>query len=243
MSKIQFVLPKMKIMKNSYYIFLISFMCVCTIKSGPNLTLFFTPEPLTDIEKIAKKLKKPGKIAKYTAKGILQKTPIVEGITAIYGGYINISDYNGELSFPRKHQKPTVDIIITPEIVPVPLFESTILHWKLVPRLPATMYVCEKIHDEQKNEYYWQTTEVPVIEDTTIPLAAVIIIAKPKNIKMDAGRTPTQSTQNLVLPNICVKKRSDIVNSAYVITIRHLLKPVHKEENRDSLTITTQIVD
>lgn len=230
-------------MKKNYYPYLISFIFCCTIKSGPNLTLFFTPEPLTDIEKISQKLKKPGKLAKYKVKGAMQPS-IVQGIMAIYGGYISTSDYNGELSFPRKHQKATIDIIVTQEIVPVPLFESTILRWKRIPGLPAHMYVCEKIYDGQKDQYYWQTSEVPILEDMAVPLAAIVIIAKPKNISMEIGKTVTQASENLVLPNIFVKKGINIIeNSTYMLTIRHLFKPVNMEENREPLKIITQIID
>jgi hypothetical protein len=215
----------------------------CLVYAEPRIVLFFKQEPLTDAEKIHEKLKKPGKIAKYTVKGMMQTSPI-EGFIGIYGGYVSASDYNGELSFPRKHQKNIVDIIITPEVMPVPLFESTIHHLNRIAGLPATMYRCEFIHNDQKNEDYWQTSEIPLPEDLAIPLSAIVIIAKPKNIRMEIGKTSAHESGNFVLPNIFVKKGiTTIDNSLYMLTIRHLFKPVETEENREPLKILTQIAD
>src|SRR5438477_11328684 len=130
-------------MKNIKYIHLMLLLTMSySTHSGPRMTLFFKPELLTDAEKLSQKLKKPGKLAKYTAKGIL-KTSLVEGFLGTYGGYIAASDYNGELSFPRKHLGNTMTVIITPQIIPIPLFENTILNLSRVPGVPASMYVCE----------------------------------------------------------------------------------------------------
>lgn len=211
--------------------------------SGPRMTLFFKPELLTDAEKISQKLKRPGKLAKYTAKGIL-KTSLVEGFLGTYGGYIATSDYNGELSFPRKHLGKTITIVITPQIVPIPLFENTILNFSRVPGVPASMYVCEQIYDEQKDQHYWQTNEITVLQDMNIPLTALVILAKPKNMRMHVGKTLVNETANFVLPDVYVKKGiNNVENNLYMLTIRHLFKPVETEENREPLKIITQIID
>jgi hypothetical protein len=244
MSKIQFVLPVKWDMKKSKYIHLMILLSMFgAVYAGPRMALFFTPEPLTDAEKIHKKLARPEKVAKYTARGILQPS-MVEGILATYGGYVTSSDYNGELSFPRKHTKNSVEIVITPEIVPVPLFENTILNWRRVPGLPAAMYECEQLYNEQKDQYNWQTREIPLSENMTIPLSAVVIIAKPKNMRMETSATPTHASGNFVLPNVYVKKGINITdNCLYLLTIRHFFKPVQTEENREPLRILTHIVD
>lgn len=210
---------------------------------GPRITLFLKPEMLTDAEKISQKLRKPGKLAKYTARGML-KSSCLEGIFATYGGYLTSSDYNGEVSFPRKHMENKIAIVITPQIVPIPLFENTILNFSRVPGLPASMYVCEQIHDEQKNQYYWQTNEISILEDMNIPLTAIVIIAKPKNMRMNVGKTLINESSNFILPDVFVKKGTNsIENGLYMLTIRHLFKPVETEENREPLKILTQIID
>jgi len=231
-------------MKKTKYIHLMLLLIIsCGVCAGPRMTLFFKPELLTDMEKITEKLKKPAKLAKYTARGIL-KPSLVEGIIATYGGYVEESDYNGELSFPRKHLGKTITTVITPQIIPVPLFENTILNFSRVPGVPASMYVCEQLYDEQKDQHYWQTKEVDILQDMNIPLAAMVIIAKPKNMRMNVGKTFINDTANFVLPDIYVKKgTNNIENSLYMLTIRHLFKPIETEENREPLKIITQIID
>lgn len=229
--------------KNNYVHLIVLLSISCSLYADPRIVLFLKEEPLTDAEKISKKLAKPAKLAKYAAKGMLTSS-LVEGIVATYGGFVTASDYNGELSFPRKHQKNSVDIVITPEVIPVPLFESTMVNWKRVPGVPAVMYRCQEMYNAQKEEYYWHVQEVPLSDDMTIPLAAIIIIAQPKNVRMDIGDNPTNETGNFVLPNVYVKKGIDTLkNSSYMLLIRHLFKPIQTEENREPLKILTQILD
>lgn len=233
-------------MKKNYYahpLLLLVIFASIGADPGPRISFFFRPQPLSDAEKISQKLKKPGKIAKYTLNGIVH--PIsVEGILATYGGYIDTSNYNGEISFPRKHQKAGVDILITPEIIPVSLFENTILNWNRVPGLPAKIYSCEQKYDDQKSEYYWETQEVALSQEVSIPPATIVIIAKPKNIDMNIGKKITSGTANLVLPDLYVKKGMNIIKkSTYMLTIRHLFKPVETQENREPLKIFTHIID
>ena len=231
-------------MKRNYYVHLIVLLLiVCRVAADPTITFFFRPQPLTEAEKLSQKLRKPGKIAKYAVKGKSQPA-LEEGILATYGGYVVASDYNGKVVFPRKHQKTGVDILITSEIVPVPLFENTILHWTHVSGVPAKVYSCEQKYDDRKGQYYWETQEVPVTEDMVIPLATIIILAKPKNISMNVGKTPTNETTNLVLPDVYVKKGITIIeNSLYMLTIRHLFKPVEEKETRQPLKILTHVID
>ena len=106
------------------------------------------------------------------------------------------------------------------------------------------MYVCEQVHDEEKNQHYWQTKEIGILEDMNIPLAAMVILAKPKNMRMHVGKTFINDTANFVLPDVYVKKGiNNTENSLYMLTIRHLFKPIQTEENREPLKILTQIVD
>lgn len=241
-SKIQFVLPVEWRMKKIKYIHLMVLLLnSMKIVADPTITLFFKSDP--DIETIAQKLKTPGKVAKYTLNG-MGRAPLVQGIVGTYGGYIASSNYNGEMIFPRKHQRSLVHVLITSQIVPVPLFENTILQWQRVPGVPAVLYICEQKRDDKAGTYSWHTQEIPLAEDMNIPLSAIVIVAKPKNIIMNAGIVSTHESANLVLPDLFVKKGINIVeNSTYILTLRHLFKPVVTEENREPLKILTHVLD
>ncbi len=81
-------------------------------------------------------------------------------------------------------------------------------------------------------------------EDNKIPLSAIVITADPKNVVVNAGETVTNETANLVLPDILVRKGINIVkNSSYMLTVRHLFKPVETEEKREPLKMITHIID
>lgn len=230
-------------MKKNYYVLGLPLLLLVFmgINANPTITFFF--RPFHDMEKVNKKIRKPGKLARHTVHGIVEHAPVA-GILVTYGGYVTTSSYNGEIILPRKHQKAAVTILITPEMVPIPLFENTILHWKLIPAIPAKMYSCEQKFHDKTGQCYWATQEIPLPEDGIIPLAAVIIVADPKNIVINSGETVTNETANLVLPDIQVKKGINIIeNSSYMLTIRHLFKPVGTEEKREPFKMLTHIIE
>ncbi len=230
-------------MKKNHYIVVLPLLLLSFFKivANPTITFFFTS--VHDVEKISKKLRKPGKLAKHTVHGIIQHVPVA-GLLVTYGGYITTSSYNGEIVLPRKHQKPAVTILVTPEMVPVPLFENTILHWRLISGVPAKMYSCEQKNNNRTGQNYWNVQEIPLPADNIIPLATVVIIADPEDIIMKIGETPTNETANLVLPDIEVKKGINIIkNSSYMLTIRHLFRPVDTQEKREPFKVLTHIIE
>jgi hypothetical protein len=245
-SKIQFVLPMKWLMKKKYYIHLILISLLsCFLQAAPRIVLFFKEAQVPEATTITKKIQKPAQLAHYMTKGMIhQKTPMIEGIVAVYGGYMGVSDYNGELSFPRKHQKMTVTILITPDIAPITLAENTVLSWVRVPGAPAAMYESDMIYDQDTDEHYWQTRQVLLTEDISIPLSAITIIADPKNVIMHTEKIVTNDTANLIVPPLLVKKGMNVIeNSLHMLTIRHLFKSIQTEENREPLKILTHILD
>ena len=230
-------------MKKNHYIVVLPLLLLSFFRIGANPTITFFFTSVHDVEKISKKLRKPGKLAKHTARGIIQHVPVA-GLLVTYGGYVTTSSYNGEIVLPRKHQKPAVTILVTPEMVPVSLFENTILHWSLISGLPAKMYSCEQKHNNKTGQNYWNVQEIPLPADNIIPLATIVIIAHPEDIIMKIGETPTNETANLVLPDIDVKKGINIIkNSSYMLTIRHLFRPVDTQEKREPFKVLTHIIE
>jgi hypothetical protein len=229
-------------MKKQYYVLVLSFFLSC-IKVGANPTITFFFRPSSDIEKMMHIFKKPGNLAKSMVNGMVNHSSIA-GISVLYFGYITASDYNGEVIFPRKHQKSAVTIVVTPELFPVALFENTVHHWELIPGVPVAMYVCEQKYNDKTEEYYWDSKEISVPMDRKIPLEAIIIVAKPKNIIIPSGITPTRETANLVLPPLYITKGINIVdNSTYMLTLRHLFRPVDLQNKREPIQILTHVID
>lgn len=229
-------------MKNQYLILImvltgtpISLLC------NPIVSFFFKPLPNTD--HMIQKLNKPGKIAKHTIHGITQHSPVA-GICVTYSGYVDVSDNNGQISFPRKHTTNEADIIITTALEPVSMFENTIKHWRLSPETPTSRYLLKEIYDEKNNEYSWHTEQAPLPPDNIVPLSAIVIIAKPAHIVIPSEINKTVKTANLTLPPVYVKKGINIVSDcAYFLNIRHLFKPVESKTQRTPLRLTTHLLD
>jgi len=227
------------VMKKRYLLFILPlFLIFLKLKSSPTIVLSF--DLLPDKE-AGEKIKKPGKIAKHTIKGMTHHTPMA-GILATYGGYLNASDYDGYIRFPRKHEKPSLELIVTTKIIPITMFENTIHHWQLEPGNPAAVYAIEQKYDEGKKYHYWQTTKVAQPENDQIPMTAIVIIANPDKIIIDNEATPTHEGPNLILPPIYAKKGSNMVNnSLYMLNLRHLFKFASPKYNAEPLRLTTHI--
>lgn len=228
-------------MKKYYYIFIGFFLFIC-MQMGANPTISFFFRPLSDLEKIVSKLKKPGHVVKAQVHGAMDHSSVM-GILVLYAGYMATSDFNGEIIMPRKHSSSSVNIVVMSELLPVMLFENTVDHWQFIPGVPAVMYSAEQKYDDTTG-YYWELKQIPIPADYKIPLSSIIIVAKPKNIVIPSGITPTHETANLVLPPIYVTKGINIVtNNIYMLTLRHLFKPVDVKNKRELIQILTHVID
>jgi len=194
------------------------------------ITFFFKQYPTTNAhefaQNLAKKLEKPKKLARRRIEGIVGRNPVA-GIFSTYAGFIESSNVNGQIIFPRKHTQPKLNLIITNKITPVMMFSQTVHHLELEEIRPKpAMYSIERKKDEQANTFYWdvqQVTEIP--RDYTIPPESIVIIAKPHYIYVPTGITLTDDNPNLVLPNIYVKKGINIIaNSLYMLNLMHLFR-------------------
>lgn len=241
-SKIQFALPVKTVMKNRYNV-VIALVCIghMPITANPIISFFF--KPYFDGEQFTEKLKKPGKAAKHTIQGLMQHISVA-GICTTYFGYIASSDDNGEIRFPRKHREDTIDVIITTQLEPIAFFENTIDHWEIVPGVPTQVYSLKENYNETDKNYEWLVEKKESPSNKVVPLTAIVIIAKPKNVFIPLETTPTLKTANLVLPSVFVKRGTNIVlDGAYVLNIRHFFKPVDLKTQKSTLRLTTHLLD
>lgn len=230
--------------KYTYYLMVSLFFAFLKIGAdsgtGPIITFFFKTinhkkEKLSDF-------RAPGSIAKHCVACIAKHSPVA-GIIATYNGYVSVSDYNGEIVFPRRHQKPVVNILITKELIPIFMFSKTIHHWELVPGVPAVMYSIKRI-DNPDGDSEWDITSMDVPADNKIHPATLIIDADPKFIIINQGKTPTIQSPNLVLPPVLVKKGIEIVpRSIENLDIRFLFKPVATKNKQEAVRLTTHTLN
>lgn len=218
------------------------FLCSSIPILGNTIALYLRPYPYPkeETQKVTTKLRKAGKIAKHTING-LSGHPIVAGIIATYGGFLDISDQNGLIAFPRKHTAQKLYILITPQMTPITMFAQTIHHWELNPGIPAQMFLIEKKIDEQTQKPFFDVQEVPLPENNIIPLEALVLVAKPTNMYIPTGITITHKSENWMLPDIYTKKGINVVdNTLYLLNLSHLFKPVSLEYKKEALRYRAQ---
>lgn len=223
MNKILIVGKKMN--KHIFYYIVLNF--VCSLSADPVITLFLReyPNDVNHAQAVVNKLNKPGKIAQYKTKQISNQ-PTVAGIFSTYAGYLTASSYNGQITFPRKHDKPLLYLVITPIITPIIMFANTIHHWQLEPTIPAALFTCERKNDETTGLAFWEVKQLAQPENNIIPLQALVLIAKPQNFYVPEGVTVTHETENLLLPDVYVKKGiNKLKNALYILDLSHFFSP------------------
>lgn len=172
----------------------------------------------------------------------VQKKPgdAIEGVSVSYLGYVTFSDHNGQVSFPRKQQTDTIQLLVTPRILPVyMLAPTTIHHWQLHPNMPAAMYSITQHYDNVTGIYYFKTKKINLPENQRIELNTIIIYAHPEEIYVPEGASLTKYTTNLTLPDIYAKHIQLADNALYVLSIKEYFEQINKEYKNETLDIAT----
>ena len=235
-------------MKNKIRITLIlaAFLANGIIKADAVVTFFLRPYPIImdkkECELLVEKLKRPGRIAKYCVYGLID-TSITIGIFATYAGYLNASDPDGRIIFPRKHTKDFVKLLVTNKITPIIMAENTIHHWEIEKGTPATMYHVERKQDLATELFYWSVMPVDLPANNRVPREAVVLLAKPHHVHVPIGITLASDNPNLLLPDIYVKKGiAAISNALYLLNLRHFFGQLgvmlKKEKGRYQIKVT-----
>ncbi len=159
----------------------------------------------TKFEKIKNINKKtPAQISKKLLKNEYQKFlyPTLGGFLAIYGGYVDYSNLNGQISFPLRHEKSKLYLIITPNIKLIKVKGNTISHKELdeSEKENTRTYLFEKKEDKN-SQFYWNVSKQKTTDDKIINPLSVVILTKPKNLYISTGDFLSNDNKHLVLPN------------------------------------------
>jgi len=202
------------------------------------------PKNKETVESLSKKLKQPNFVVKTRMK---QKrlSSGAQGVMALYLGDASLSDKDGQLTFPRGHQQPLVNLLITQGIQPVYIVAPATVHnWMLEKNKPAIMYQFKFEKDQETDLYYIETKEIPLPTDSMIPLETIVIIADPTSVFVPFGATITHYSPNLILPTIYIKKNFDFsYNALYTNSIKQYFDSVHAEYKPEELSIAKIITN
>ena len=197
-------------MKN-YNLFLATIFFFSIAKSKPSdniFTLFFREDPTTE-------------------NSTPKNKNIASGIVATSSGYMNISDKNGQISFPRGSQKNSIRIVVTKNVEPIFLNKGTLRHWNVTG--PAQTYVYSRKQDKETKLYFWTAKKDTLPKDKKIPLHTMVILTSPEKIYIPEGITKTNKDTQLYLPDIYVKDGIESIEDALVSgRIRQYFSPILK---------------
>jgi hypothetical protein len=162
--------------------------------------------------------------------------PVINNIYGIYNGNLARSNDIGLLTFPRTTQKEDFVFIVTPEIKPTFLLSNTIKQWKIVKPEETAFFQIKKHKDPETKLHYWKVLQISQPKKNIVPIQSIVIIAKPKNIYVPLGATPTTKYPNLVLPPFYAKRTLDrIHNALFVLNIKQFFAPVRVQTKSDKL--------
>jgi hypothetical protein len=159
----------------------------------------------------------------------LLNLPLNFGIFATYMGYITYSNEIGQIIFPRKTVKDSINLLIANDIEPIFMLKNTIAFWKIHNKALAQMYKFERKIDLETKLNYWEVTKRDIPKNNKIPLHTIIIFANTEDIFVPTGITPTNAGPQLILPNIYVKLNTNYVkNALFTLTIKPFYSPLKK---------------
>lgn len=200
------------------------------------------------IEKIEKlSLKTPGEFSNKLLKKEAKKyfMPNLSGFMALYSGYIDYSNPDGLVSFPLRHTKSKLYLVITPRIKLVDAKGNTISHRELDPSVlnKTEIYLFEKKEDENK-QFYWSVKKQDLPKNNRINPLSVVLLTKPKNVYIATGDYMTDNSKHIILPNnIYIVGNIDNTKIALnTIGVKRYFEPIKYKEEKVSDTVIKTII-
>ncbi|HJM68714.1 MAG TPA: hypothetical protein QGF02_02090 [Candidatus Babeliales bacterium] len=216
---------------------------VAVKKSDQVITFFVQPYPEVRSHKpVGPSMFHPGQIYKNFANKAISAVGST-GVFAAYGGYLAHTDQNGQITFPRKTQKPEFDLFITNNIHPYLMAGTTnVRYWTVDKDAKMARYKITRHQDPKTDLYYWEVAKAPISPKRIIPLHSIILFAKPKNVYVPLGITVTNKNPQLILPPVYTKPQlDDVKNALLVMNMKLFFKPLHQESKVDKHSILEMI--
>ena len=216
------------------------------------------------VELVSTKLVQPSYVFGIASNLSLLPTGGIDGISAVYLGFIATSNKNGQISFPRKHQSDQIYLLVTPKIIPTFMIAPALIHhWEIDPSQPVEMYEINRKKDKKLNTYYFDVTNLKdaikdshtdrktaekykniLISKEAIPLNTIALLTNPANITIPTGITLNHYSTNFILPDLIAKNGIDTTeNSLYTLSIKQYFEQINIESKNDSPKIATIIAN
>lgn len=176
--------------------------------------------------------KRPDSVTRaiFKAKFNPQLNTTNRGVFVTYAGMSDTLNFNGQVTFPRQHQKDSVTLIVTQTIKPVIIRGNNVKYFVRDEKYPIAYYQTTRLFDATNEIYYWETKKIQQPTDPKIPASAFVIIARPDEIYIPEGTTLAMGGPNLLLPliyptqNLALNKNEDAL---FFLKINNYFAPVH----------------
>lgn len=204
----------------------------------------------------------PGDISLTMSRAALEAylTPPLSGVPAIYGGYFDISNPSGLITFPLRHASPQVYIAITPSVELVAIKENTFDHLEFIqtPKNPTELYLFEKkdeketeaedVDNESKQEPFmpfWRVSHVKIPANKEINPLTIVLLAKPKYFIVQEGDYPAPKSPHMVLPDaifVLNDRKTTAKTLLNLLDIKRFFEPIKEEEKKINETTEQSLV-
>lgn len=229
---------------NKTYIYALIYMCMMLCSTGiyADYKIIMFARSLPQVH-TSFNLNQPQTLAhsKTIISNILQETlksHPVSSLCATYAGYVTFSSHDGQIAFPRKQQRESFNLIITPLIKPIMMLGATVHHFELLPHMPASAYTVERKQDRDTGLYYWDVKVMQLPQNRILTLNSIVLFAQPCDIYVPLGITLTDETPQLLLPDIYVRNSFNVTSNAlHTLTINHFfeqLRRIYKKGSENS---------
>ena len=192
-----------------------------------------------DPEKYSKQLKQPTFFYQ-TISNLHKYESAIPGIMCLYGGNVAVSDKNGQIILKRNQQTPNIYLLVAKSVLPAYMIApSTVHNWMIDPKESTELYFAEFKQDDKLELYYFNVSKAELPADHNIPLNTIILIADPADVFIPTGATITDLSQNLILPNIYIKRNFCFIhNSLYTLAIKQYFRETSQDSQLENLTIS-----
>ena len=193
-------------------------------QTAPHVISFFirplpaTFKPSEKKQKIAHEVKTPGKILKSVVKKTLRPILFYSGIYAAYAGNFTHSTTDGQVLFERSTPEAVLHVLITEDmkVIPVnPINDKTVYGFAIDPKAESAQYIFERVQDPETELDYWKVSPEPIRKKKSIAPDTIIIFAQPKTIIVPVGKTATNLSENLILPDFYATKQNKSAANAF----------------------------
>lgn len=188
-------------------------------------------------------------IDKLAIKGEFKKilTPKLSGFTAIYSGYLDISNRDGLIQFPLRQVADKIYVAFTDKINLIKVKNNTFSHREFADpgKYPTKLYLYEKMEDEKKN-MFWRVQEVQLPADNKISPLTIVIFTNPSNVFVKTGDFICARGRHMILPSIYViDTYNQALGALNILKLKRFFEPINLEDKpateKSTQAITTNV--